>query len=64
MKDYHDFHSNCIILHTRKQGVGSAEVGALAPMFEKSATELKFKPKLKLLKCKSTVHIATLNVRT
>ena len=33
-------------------------------MFEKSTTELEPKPKQKLLRCKSTVHIATLNVWT
>ena len=38
----------------------SAEDGAMAPVFEKSGTELK----QRLLKCKSTVQIATLNVRT
>ena len=51
---------NCIAFHADKQGAHSAEVGALAPVLEKSATELK----LKLLKCKCTVHIATLNART
>ena len=38
-----------------------AEVGALASVFEKSATELK---QQKLLKCKQTIQIATFNVRT
>ena len=37
-----------------------AEVGALASVLEKSATELK----QKLLKCKQTIQIATFNVRT
>ena len=37
-----------------------AEVGALASVFEKSATELQ----LKLLKCKQTIQITTFNVRT
>ena len=37
------------------------EVGALASVFEKSATELK---QSKLLKCKQTLQIATFNVRT
>ena len=38
-----------------------AEVGALALVFEKSATELK---QQKLLKCKQTIQIARFNVRT
>ena len=38
-----------------------AEFGALASVFEKSATELK---QPKLLKCKQTIQIATSNVRT
>ena len=38
-----------------------AKVGALASVFEKSATELK---QSKLLKCKQTLQIATFNVRT
>ena len=37
-----------------------AEVGALASVFEKSATKLK----QKLLKCKQTIQIATFNVKT
>ena len=37
-----------------------AKVGTLAPVFEKSDTELKHK----LLKCKLTIQIATFNVRT
>ena len=41
--------------------VRPAEVGALASVFEKSATELK---QSKLLKCKLTLQIATFNVRT
>ena len=45
-----------------KKGACPAEVGALAPVVEKSATELKLKQKL--LKCKSTIQIATFNVRT
>ena len=52
---------NYIALHASKQEARSVEVGALAPVFKKSAAELK--PKQKLLKCKSTVHIATLNMR-
>ena len=39
-----------------------AVVGALAPVFKKSATELK--QKQKLLKCTSTIQIATFNVKT
>ena len=46
----------------KKKGVRPAEVGALAPVFKKSATELKLKQKL--LKCKSTIQIAIFNVRT
>ena len=51
----HDPHSN----HIHKPR--PAEVGALASVFEKSATELK---RSKLLKCKQTLQIATFNVRT
>ena len=51
---------NCIALRVGKKGAHPAEVGALASVFEKSATELK----LKLLKCKQTIQIATFNVRT
>ena len=53
---------NHIALREGKKGAHPAEVGALAPMFEKSATE--FKLKQKLLKCKTTMQIATFNVRT
>ena len=52
--------SNHIALRAGKKGVRSADVGALASMFEKSTTELK----QKLLKCKRTIQIATFNVRT
>ena len=45
--------SNCIALYTGKQGMYSYEVATLAPVFEKSATE--FKPKPKLLKYKNIV---------
>ena len=38
-----------------------AEVGALASVFEKSASELK---QQKQLKCKQTIQIATFNIRT
>ena len=55
---------NWIALRTSKKEVCSAEVGALVPVFEKPATELKFKPKQKLLKCKSKVHIVIFNLRT
>ena len=65
-KDYHDPDSNhfpnCIALSAGKKGTRLAEVGALALLFKKSATELKLKQKL--LKCKSTIKIAIFNVRT
>ena len=51
---------NCIALRADKKGMRRAEVGALASVFEKSATDLK----QKLLKCKHTIQIATFNVRT
>ncbi len=51
-----------IALRAGKKGARPAEVGALASVFEKSATELKLKQKL--LKCKQTAQIATSNVRT
>ena len=51
---------NRIALHAGKKGACPAEVGALASVFEKSATELK----QKLLKCKQTIQIVTFNVRT
>ena len=51
-----------IALRTGKKGTRSAEIEALAPVFEKSATELKHKQKL--LQCKSTIQIAKFNVRT
>ena len=48
--------------HTQTTSINRiAEVGALASVFEKSATELK---QQKLLKCKQTIQIATFNVRT
>ena len=55
-----------VSLTTLRSGAGKkearpAEVGALASVFEKSATELK---QSKLLKCKQTLQIATFNVRT
>ena len=48
-----------IALRTGKKGVCPAEVGALALVFKKSATELK---QQKLLKCKQTIQIAIFNV--
>ena len=53
---------NHITLRAGPKWARPAEVGTLAQEFEKSAT--KFKLKLKLLKCKRTVQIATFNVRT
>ena len=52
--------SDCITLHVGKQGACSAEVGIVALRIKKSATELKYKPKLP--RFKNTVHIATFNV--
>ena len=52
---------NCITLRVGKKGARPAEVGPLASVFEKSATELK---QQKLLKCKQTIQIATFNIRT
>ena len=52
---------NRITLRAGKKGAHPAEVGALASVFEKSATELK---QQKLLKCKQAIQIATFNVRT
>ena len=52
--------TNRIALRTGKKGVCPAEVGALASVLEKSATELK----QKLLKCKQTIQIATFNIRS
>ena len=51
---------NRIALSTGKKGARPIEVGALASVFEKSATELK---QQKLLKCKQTIQIAIFNVR-
>ena len=53
---------NRIALRAGKKGVCPTEAGALIPVFKKSAIELKLKQKL--LKCKCTIQIATLNVRT
>ena len=52
---------NHITLRAGKKGACPAEVGALASVFEKSATELK---QQKQLKCKQKIQIATFNVRT
>ena len=52
---------NRIALRVGKKGGPSAEVGVLASVSKKSATELKQE---KLLKCKQTIQIATSNVRT
>ena len=46
-----------------KIGAHPAEIGALVPVFEKSATELKLRQKLPK-KSKITIQIATFNVRT
>ena len=51
-------YTNRIALRAGKKGARPAEVGALASVFEKSATEQK------LLKCKQTLQITTFNVRT
>ena len=53
---------NHIALCTGKKGEYSAEVGALALVFKKSATDLRHKQKI--LKCKSTIQIVTFSVRT
>ena len=54
-------YTNRITLRAGKKGERPAEVGALASVFKKSATELK---RPKLLKCKQTLQIATFNLRT
>ena len=53
---------NHIALPASKKGGRPAEFGALASVFEKSATEPKVKQNL--LKCTRTIQIATFNVRT
>ena len=53
-------YTNRITLRASKKGARPAEGGALASVFEKSATELK---QQQLLKCKQTIQIATFNVR-
>ena len=45
-----------------KKGARLREVGVQAPVFEKSATEIKLKQKLQ--QCKTTIQIATFNIRT
>ena len=54
-------YTNRIALRTSKNGARPAEVGALASVFKKSATELK---QQKILKCKHTIQIAKFSVRT
>ena len=53
---------NRITLHAGKKWARPAGIESLAPAFEKSATDLKLKQQL--LKCKNTIQIVTLNVRT
>ena len=56
--------TNCpdrIALRAGKKRACPAEVGALAPVFEKSAIELKRKQNL--LKCERTIQMATLNFK-
>ena len=63
MKEYYDSnpnHSNYIAIHVGKQGAYSAEIGAQAQVFEKSATESK--SKLTLLCSKNIVNTATFNI--
>ena len=57
-------YANHITLREGKQGTNSADFGAPAPGFEKSAWDFKPKSKLKLLKCKNTVNINPFNVRS
>ena len=52
-------HPNYITLHTGKQGVCSAEVGALAPVFENSDIESRHN----LHRCKNIFNIAKFNVK-
>ena len=61
MTHTHTTYTNSIAFRAGEKGARPAEVGALASLFEKSATELK---KQKLLKCKQTLQIANFNVRT
>ena len=53
---------NRIALRVGKKRARPPGFGALARLFEKSATELKLKQKL--IKCQSTLQIATFNVWT
>ena len=48
--------------HVGKQGVRSSEIGALAPVFEKSDTVPQ--PKPNLLRGKNIINIVTFNIRT
>ena len=52
---------NHIAPRPSEKGARPAEIGNLASVFEKSATELK---QQKLLKCKQAIQISTFNVRT
>ena len=52
---------NCIALHMDKQGVHSHEVGALPPVFEKSAKNSNTNKNY--INIKTQIHIVTLNVR-
>ena len=51
---------NYIAHQMGKQGTHSAEVGALVPVSERSATE----PKPNILRCKNIVNIESFNIRT
>ena len=55
-------HTQATLQVKKKKKACPAEVGTLASVFEKSATELKLKQKL--LKCKCTIQIVTFNFRT
>ena len=52
---------NSIALCACKKETHPDEIGALAKVFEKSATDLKLKQNL--LKCKCTIQIVTFNIR-
>ena len=54
-------YTNRIALRAGKKGARPAEFGALASVFEKSATELK---RQKTTKMQATLQIATFKVRT
>ena len=53
---------NCIALRVSKKGACPAGVGVLVPQFERSDTKLRLKQKL--LKCRSSIKIATFKVKT